>query len=131
VERIDLIGDLAIKQGKSYRCTILWPGDVSAGTPRAIARWDYKDTGVPPEFEFSFLPLTFPVLNSKDEQCTGITLYLTAEQTSGIEKTKYQGESGQTLKPGNAYVFDVEIEMPDGSVEAIDAGFIQVKREVT
>lgn len=130
MDRIDLIGDLAIKQGLTYTRTILWPGDVSNGTPRAIARRDYKHTGAEPEFEFSFLPLTFPVLNSKDEECTQITLYLTDEQTEAIEITKYQGDPA-SLKPGKAYVFDLEIELPDGTVTGIDAGFIQVKPEVT
>lgn len=130
MQSINLIGDLAIKQGLSYFRTILWPGDISDGIPRAIARWNYKHTGAEPEFEFSFLPLIYPVPNSKGIDCTQITLYLSDEETAGIEITKYQGDSAQ-LKPLKAYVFDLEIERPDGSVVGLDAAFIQVKPEVT
>ena len=136
-QKVDLVGDLAIKQGLSYFCTILWTGDVSSATPRAIARWDYKYTGAVAVFEFSFLPLAYPVLNEAivDDNgdpipCTQITLYLTDQQTEAIEITKYQGGDLPT-KPGKVYCFDLELEFPDGRVNGLDVGFIQVKPEVT
>lgn len=130
MERLDLIGGLAIKQGLSYQQTLLWPGDVSSGTPRAIVRENYKYTDAEEKFSFSFLPLVYPVKNSQDVDCTEITLFLTAEETAAIAVTRYQGNK-EDLIVKRAYVWDLEIELPDGQVVGLPAGFIQVKPEVT
>lgn len=130
MDKLDLIGDLAIKRGLSYERTLLWPGDVSNGTPRAIARENYKHTGADPVFQFSFLPLEFPVLNQKGVECTQITLYLTEPETAAIAPTRYQGAK-EDLKVKSAYVWDLEIELPDSRVIGLAAGFVQVLPEVT
>lgn len=128
---INLIGNSAIEQGKTYRQTILWPGDVSDHIPSAICRDNYKEKGGLEVFAFGFLPLTYPVVNSKGVDCTAIILTLTDEIAAEIPYTKYQGDPSR-LKIPSCYVWDLLLENPaDGSVIGTEAGFVQVKPLVT
>lgn len=144
IESINLIDEAAIVQGKDYRQTLLRPGDYSLWTPRAIGRDNYKEDDGNEILVFSFLPLSFPVLNNGLVECTQITLVVPNATTSLLKYTKYQdnksdlvvGKSkikvnGVTREIDNIYLWDLELESPDSIIEGSCAGWLQVKPEVT
>lgn len=145
IESINLIGAAAIQQGKDYCQPLLLPNkDYTLWTPRAMGRDDYKENGGIEIVEFSFLPMSYPVLNKKGINCTQLTLFVPNATTALIKYTKYQGNkadlvigkstikvNGVNRKIDNIYLFDLELESPEGIVEGSCAGWLQVKPEVT
>jgi hypothetical protein len=144
IESINLIDAAAIVQGKDYRQTLLIPGDYTLWTPSAKGRDNLKEDGGNEILVFSFLPLTFPVLNSQNVQCTQLTLAVSNATTSLLKYTKYQGSktdleigkskvkvNGVNREIDNIYLWDLELESPDSIIEGSCAGWLQVKPEVT
>lgn len=127
---INLIGNLAIIQGKTYSLPIWWSNDVSTYTPRAKIRDTFLYKGGIELASFSFLPLTFPILDEQNNPYTLITLQLTASQTSLLQPTKYQGNEDDLI-PAKTFVWDLELESLDGTVIGTEWAYVQVKPEVT
>jgi hypothetical protein len=127
---INLIENLAIIQGKTYTLTIWWSNDVSTYSPRAKIRDTFLSKGGIELASFAFLPLTFPELDVENNPYTVITLQLTASQTSLLEPTKYQGNEDDLIV-SKTFVWDLELESPDGVVVGTTWGYVQVIPEVT
>lgn len=127
---INLIGDLAIIQGKTYTLPIWWANDISTWTPRAKIRDTFLYKGGIELASFSFLPLSYPQLDEQNNAYTVITLQLTATQTSLLVPTKYQGNEDD-LQLSKTYVWDLELESTSGVVSGTTWGFVQVIPEVT
>lgn len=127
---INLIGDLAIIQGKTYTLSIWWANDISTWTPRAKIRNTFLYKGGIELASFSFLPLSYPQLDDLGNAYTVITLQLTATQTSLLVPTMYQGNEDD-LKLSKTYVWDLELESTNGVVSGTTWGFVQVIPEVT
>jgi hypothetical protein len=130
----DLIDDFSITQGKSYNkpisdwiishsCDI----DLSAWTPRASIRADYKDR-LPTEklVDFDFDPLV--VFEGK----LLIHPYLPVSKTLELSPTIYQDKVKQ-LKTPYCYVWDLEIynQAEDVVISIIETSLVRVKHEVT
>jgi hypothetical protein len=130
VSAINLIGDLAIIQGKTYNLTIWWSGDVSLWNPRARIRDNFLSKEGIELAQFNFLPLTYPVLDDENNPYTLILISLTASQTSLLTPTKYQGNEDD-LKVGKTLVWDLELESLAGVVVGTTWGYVQVYPEVT
>lgn len=135
---INLIGDIAVRQGKDYAQVILWPNDLTGCTLEAIARDNTKRKGGVEQFRFAFLGIEYPFVNSKGVNCSVITLVLSHAVTEDIKETIYQGNTadlriGFSSSKGlyYAYPWDLEITYPNGLKDGLDVGFIQVKPEVT
>jgi hypothetical protein len=127
---INLIGDLGIIQGKTYNLTVWWSNDISTYIPRAKIRDTFLSRGGIELASFSFLPLTYPVLDDQNNPYTVIKLQLTASQTSLLEPTKYQGNEDDLIV-SKTFVWDLELEAPDGVVVGTTWGYVQVYPEVT
>jgi len=128
--QINLIGNLAVVQGKTFQLTTLWEGDISTWTARAKIRDNYKYEAGTELAAFAFLPLVYPVPNTNEVDCTSITMVLPAAVTEDLFVTKYQGRE-EDLRIGRAFVWDLEIVSPDDEVRGLEAGWVQVKPEVT
>jgi hypothetical protein len=127
---INLIENLAIIQGKTYTLPIWWSNDVSTYNPRAKIRNTFLSRGGIELASFTFLPLTFPELDELNNPYTLITLQLTASQTSLLQPTKYQGDEDDLIV-SKTFVWDLELESPDGVVVGTTWGYVQVIPEVT
>ena len=121
----------SITQGATYQITFLYPEDVTTATPKGQIRRGYAQDNGEILAEFNFLTLQY------DWECerTQITAELTAEQTVQIPYTKYTGVGNPkhpepTIK--NCFIYDMELEFPDGVVKKIVAtSLVQVNPETT
>lgn len=125
----DTIYDRAITQGKTFVRDVLWAGDYSLWTPRATIRDNYKESSGAILATFSFNAPVYPV-DIETVSYTAFRMFLPATDTALLPMTIFQGKQSN-LKIGKAYVWDFEIQSSAGEVLGLDAGWVQVKPEVT
>lgn len=119
---LDLVDDLRVEQGATWERTFTFsdenndPIDVSAWTFRGQIRSTYNSDTILAEFEFA-------AGNSTDEKIFRIT----DEETTEIPVLSPTG-TGRKL---SEYMYDIEAEKPDGSVERLFEGKVEVSPEVT
>lgn len=129
-KKVVSLGDIAIKQGKTFTLTVYYKGDRSAWGIRGQIRDNYAEVEGVILANFTFLPLEYDAV----EDSTRITLVLKGSVTELLPSTRYQAQEGQTPSVTNCYVYDVEIIDPldvTNVIDVIEASFVQVKPEVT
>ncbi|BAQ65550.1 hypothetical protein GM3709_2315 [Geminocystis sp. NIES-3709] len=119
---------MAIVQGATYdKLNLKLEGDYSEATFKAQIR------NAPLELEGELLAsFSFQQINyDGDTNKTTVVPILTAEQTSAIPSTKYDGDDSRA-KPSqkNCWVWDFEAVLPE-KVTKIPISFVQVTAEVT
>ena len=120
------IKNFAIVQGATYQVSFRYPSDVSLATPYGQIRTKYAQDVNELLADFSFLPMVYDSLENK----TLITAQLTADQTSQIPYTKYQGGDNPSIR--NCHVYDMELHFVGGiKKKIVTVGLVQVKPEVT
>ena len=113
----------AVIQGETYFkiSAILYPGDISTGTPYGTIRDNYEDNSGTELGLFSFYPLTYNGVEDK----TTIAPYLTKEVTRALPITRFQA-TGDAPTVRNSLPYEIGITLTTGENIVLIYGFIQV-----
>lgn len=127
-------GCYAIRQGATFdSLVILWPDDdLTDWTPRGQIRTNYVDASGVVLAEFTFADLTFgpETIDGTTANYTRILPSLSASETQAISAPP-KALTEDFIPGSNCWVYDIEIESPDGVVKRLVEGVVTVSREVT
>jgi hypothetical protein len=130
----------AIEQGITFDwLTIVIEGDFTRWTPRGQIRDRYAEEGGIVKATFSFAPLILgSAALSTGGNATGTIVkpFLSQAQTKVLNwlaaKMKVRTSEREQAIPGrNIWVYDLELESPEGNVLRILEGWVEVSPEVT
>lgn len=128
----------AIQQGATFSSLqiVLVNVDYTAWTPRGQIRDNYISRGGTVQAQFSFFPLQLGSLTIDGDEKVGTILrpFLSAYQTSLLdwsEITPRQSTTERAVVGKNVWVYDLQVVSPDGIVERIVEGYVEVSLGVT
>lgn len=130
----------AIEQGANYASiTFLVPANLSTWTVKGQVRDLYREdpeSKVKADFSFEKLEYKEYEVNGTKGMYTAVKPLLTHEQTNALDwiatgmRTRLNAK--QTAVPGlNVWVYDIELFTPEGRIEKLARGYVEVIPEVT
>lgn len=130
--------DYSIRQGATFGGVrlLMMDGDYTSWTARGQIRNTYVNLGGIVQAAFTFAPLVMGsmTIDGVERLGTLVQPQLSATQTAGLDW------SGMTLRrsvkepavPGtNVWVYDIYVESPEGVIERIAEGYVEVSLGVT
>lgn len=123
--KLDLIGNLAIIQGATYRLILEFEGNYSTAQFKSEIRDNSLETNGLLLASFTFTNIQY----DSDLDKTTVTASISAEETSLIPSTKFTGIGTINIK--NGWVWDLETLLNGFKNKPIEYSFVQVIPEVT
>lgn len=128
----------AIQQGATFNRlqVFLLGGDYTLWTPRGQIRDNYASRGGTVQAQFSFFPLQLGSLTIDGEEKIGTILrpFLSAYQTSLLnwsEVVPRQSVTERAVVGKNVWAYDIQVASPEGVVERVVEGFVEISMGVT
>lgn len=124
-----------IHQGASFQIVFHYFGDVSNYLARGQVRSDFASNGGSLLAEFEFDPLAYQLITKKDSsQC--MATVIVAKLPASVTNTMPIPTLRKTIKDKNVvgihvWVYDIELESPDGFVIRLIEGYVEVLPQVT